>query len=333
MKICKVCILPETFPGIKFDQDGVCNFCLQFKGRKYVEESKILYQKKFEGLLKRYKDQKSYDCLMAYSGGKDSTYTLVLLKKKYNLKILALTFDNGFIPQETFQNIRNVAENLGIDHLLFKPRFDLLKKIFLASIQSDVYSKKTQERASTICTSCMGLVKFFSLRTVLEKNIPFIVYGWSPGQAPLSSSIFKNNKSMLKTMQNAIFDPLYKIVGEEIKPYFLDQHHFEKDCEFPYNISPLAFLEYDEDKIFKNMQDLGWKKPKGTDPNSTNCLLNGFANIIHKEKFGFHPYALELANLVREGYLDRQEALNRINAPEDSNTINWVRRKLGLTSV
>lgn len=328
MKICQVCILPETFPGIKFDQDGVCNFCSEFKGRKSVEESKILYKKKFEELTEKYKDQATYDALMAYSGGKDSTYTLILLKKKYNLKILALTFDNGFIPQATFENIRNVVENLGIDHLLFKPRFDLLKKIFLRSIQSDLYSKKTLERASTICTSCMGLVKFFSLRTALEKNIPFIVYGWSPGQAPLSSAIFKNNKSMLKSMQKAIFEPLYKIGGEEIKPYFLESYHWEGERELPYNISPLAFLEYDEEKIFKNMQDLGWKKPEGTDPNSTNCLLNSFANIIHKERFGFHPYAFELANLVREGYLDRQEALNRINTPEDPETVNLVKKKL-----
>jgi hypothetical protein len=137
---------------------------------------------------------------------------------------------------------------------------------------------------------------------------------------------------MVKTMQSAIFDPLHKIAGEEIDPYFLNQHHFEKDCEFPYNVSPLAFLEYDEDRIFKNMQDLGWKRPGETDPNSTNCLLNGFANLVHKERFGFHPYALELANLVREGYLDRQEALDRINTPEDLDTANRVRRKLGLTS-
>ena len=332
MKVCNNCILPETFPGISFDQEGLCNFCQNLKGKENLKEAKERQRKKFDDLLEKYQGKGSYDCLMAYSGGKDSTYTLTLLRKKYDLKILALTFDNGFIPQETFQNIRKVAENLGIDHLLFKPRFDLLKKIFLASIESDLYSKKTLERASTICTSCMGLVKFFSLRTALEKNIPFIAYGWSPGQAPLSSSIFKNNRDMVKTMQNAILDPLRKIVGEEIKPYFLDQHDFEKDCEFPYNISPLAFSEYDEDKIFRNMQDLGWKKPEETDPNSTNCLLNGFANIVHKEKFGFHPYALELANLVRAGYLDRQEALDRINAPEDSDTVDRVRKKLGLTS-
>jgi hypothetical protein len=332
MKVCKNCILPETFPGIEFDEEGVCNFCLNLKGRANLKEPKEKHREKFDNLLEKYRGKGSHDCLMAYSGGKDSTYTLTVLRKEYDLKILALTFDNGFIPQETFQNIRNVAENLGVDHLLFKPRFDLLRKIFVASIQSDMYSRKTLERASTICTSCMGLVKFFSLRTALEKNIPFIAYGWSPGQAPLSSSIFKNNREMVKTMQKAMFDPLHKIAGNEIKPYFVNQHHFEKEREFPYNVSPLAFLEYDEDKIFKIMQDLGWKRPGETDPNSTNCLLNGFANLVHKEKFGFHPYSLELANLVREGYLGRQEALDRINAPEDSDTVDRVRKKLGLPS-
>jgi tRNA(Ile)-lysidine synthase TilS/MesJ len=300
--------------------------------RANPKEPKERQREKFDNLLEKYRGRGSYDCLMAYSGGKDSTYTLTVLRKEYDLKILALTFDNGFIPQETFQNIRNVVENLKVDHLLFKPRFDLLKDIFLASIESNLYSKKTLERASTICTSCMGLVKFFSLRTALEKNVPFIAYGWSPGQAPLSSSILKNNREMVKTMQKAITDPLHKIAGDEIRPYFLSQLHFEKDREFPYNVSPLAFLEYDENKIFKVMQDLGWQRPEETDPNSTNCLLNGFANLVHKERFGFHPYALELANLVREGYLDRQEALDRINAPEDPDTVDRVRKKLGLPS-
>jgi hypothetical protein len=177
----------------------------------------------------------------------------------------------------------------------------------------------------------MGIVKFTTLKLALEKKIPFITYGWSPGQAPISASIFKNNPSMLKQMQEAIKGPLFKILGERINPYFLEEKDFEQKEFFPYNISPLAFLEYDENKIFKKLETLSWSMPVDTDSNSTNCLLNSFANLVHKQRFGFHPYAFELAKLVREGYLDRQEALNRINIPEDSNTVNLVRRKLGLT--
>lgn len=330
MKICSNCVLPETFPGISFNSKGVCNFCQEFKGKEYLEKEKAKYLQKFQELLGRFQNSSSYDALMAYSGGKDSTYTLSLLKEKYDLKILALTFDNGFLSEQAFKNIRQVVENLGVDHIFFKPDFSLLKKIFLTGTKEDIFSRKTLDRASTICTSCMGIVKFTTLRLALEKKIPFITYGWSPGQAPISASIFKNNPSMLKGMQNAIKEPLFRIAGEKINPYFLEEKHFEQKEDFPYNISPLAFLEYDEEKIFKKIGKLGWNMPVDTDSNSTNCLLNSFANLVHKQRFGFHPYAFELAKLVREGYLERDEALKRLEQAENQNTVELVKKKLNL---
>ena len=87
---------------------------------------------------------------------------------------------------------------MGIDHIIIKPRFDILKRIFCECSDHNIYSLKTIKRASTICTSCMGLVKFSALRMTIEKNIPFIAFGWSPGQAPIASSIMKNNPKNAK---------------------------------------------------------------------------------------------------------------------------------------
>ena len=88
----------------------------------------------------------------------------------------------------------------------------------------------------------MAIVKFSSLRFAIEKNIPFIIYGWSPGQIPISSSIMKNNAEFLKKSQKQLYKPLFKLVGKEINPYFLEDVHFKKGKQHPYNISPLAFL-------------------------------------------------------------------------------------------
>jgi len=330
MNRCIKCILPETFPGIRFNEEGVCNFCLEFKGIKHLEDKKTEYKKKFETLVEEYKGKNSYDALMCYSGGKDSTYTSIILKNEYKLNILAITFDNGFVSDQAFRNIKNVVENVGIDHIIIKPRFDILRKIFCECTDHNIYSLKTIERASTICTSCMGLVKFSALRMTIEKNIPFIAFGWSPGQAPITSSIMKNNPQMLKMMQEAIFGPLYNVVGDAIKPYFLEEKHFNGSYRFPYNIHPLAFLGYNEEKVYETIYKYGWKAPQDTDANSTNCLLNSYANVVHKKQFHFHPYSLELANLVREGYLSRELALEKINEIEDPKTVAFVKEKLGL---
>ena len=328
MKRCTNCVLPETFPGISFNDQGVCNHCQTYRGHDHLQEAKEKYRQKFEILLKQFKNHQPYDCLMAYSGGKDSTYTLYILKKEYGLNILALTFDNGFISPTATDNIRKVVENLNIDHITVKPRFDLIKRIFLESSKNDLYPPKAMERASSICTSCIGLIKFITLKTALEKNIPFIAYGWSPGQSPITASIFKNNPAMIKQMQNVIKEPLYKIAGNDINNFFLNDNDFENNKIFPYNVGPLAFWQYNENKIFDTIKKLSWEKPEDTDANSTNCLLNSYANYVHKKRFNFHPYAFEMAKLVREGYLDRDEALLKLEDEEDLNTIQNIQEKL-----
>lgn len=328
MKICRKCVLPDNFPGIRFNSEGICNFCSGFQGIARMESKKSEYRKKFRKLLKEHKGRHAYDALMCYSGGKDSTYTLSVLKKDYGLNILAVTFDNGFLPEQTFRNIQGVVENLGVDHIIFKPRFDVLKKIFGACSKENIYPLKTLERASVICTSCIGLVKFNALRMALEKNIPFIGFGWSPGQAPVESSIFKNNPVMLKQMQEVIYRPLYKIAGRLINPYFPDEEHFNGKYSFPYNIHPLAFLEYDEAKIYREISRLGWKAPLNTDSNSSNCLLNSYANQIHSRKYGFNPYVFEIADMVRKGIMTRQEGLRKFAKKQNDKTINFVKNKL-----
>jgi hypothetical protein len=142
----------------------------------------------------------------------------------------------------------------------------------------------------------------------------------------------KNNPSMVKAMQKAVYDPLYKLVGDEIRPYFLEKEHFTDSKCFPYNIHPLAFLEYSEEEIYRNISSMGWKAPVDVDPNSTNCLLNSYAIVVHKERFQFHPYAFELSGLVRQGYLDRDLALKRLQQEEDHAVIDRVKKKLGVIS-
>ncbi len=328
MRVCTKCVLPETFPGIEFDQEGVCNYCLHFKGQEKLEKQKEKYRAKFESLLEERRGTGDYDCLMCYSGGKDSSYTLHILRTRYDARVLAVTMDNGFASERAVENIRNVVESLGVDHYFIKPRFDVLKRIFVACSSKNLYSRKTLERASTICTSCMGFVKFISLRMAIEKGIPFVTYGWSPGQAPIASSVFKTNPSMMRSMQEAIRVPMFNVVGDAIAPYFLEERHFSNPDRFPYNVSPLAFLDYNEDKIYEKIGKLGWKSPEDTDANSTNCLLNSYANALHIDQFNYHPYAFEIANLVRGGIMTRSEGLERLNDEGNSAVIAFVKKRL-----
>ena len=326
--ICIRCVLPASFPGVTFSDDGVCNYCRDFPGLEEIESEKEEYRKQFEALVEQHRRKDGYDCLVCFSGGKDSTYTLDLFRTGYDLKVLAFTLDNGFISPVAKENIVRVVESLDVDHVFFKPRFQLLKKIYSTSASGDLYSPKSLERASGICTSCIGIVKFSSLRLAIDKNIPFIGFGWSPGQAPIRSSVMRTNPQFVRANQKAIQKPLLDRLGSSVNVYFLQDHHFEDAERFPYNVHPLAFHEYCEEKIYSRMAELSWEKPPDTDPNSTNCLLNAYANAVHEKRYGFNPYVFEVAKLVREGVLARDEGLRRFDEKSSEQELVSIQNRL-----
>ena len=327
MKRCQKCILNENFPGISFDENGVCNFCNQQKDKEQDDQLIKKYITKFTKLITQYKNKSSYDCIVAYSGGKDSTYTLHLLKKKYNLNILAFTFDNWYQSGTAMENIKQVVKRLDIDHINFMPNFDLWKNILNIVKENNFYSIKHIQRASDICTTCISIIRFSCLKIAIEKEIPFVIFGMSPGQAPLASSIFKTNTAMIERMQSIIYDPLKENLGSEIDRYFLKKRHLQS-TSFPYIINPLSFLEYNEEKIYDLIKIYGWLPPGDTDSCSTNCLLNALGNQNHLNKYGFHPYAFEVSEMVRQGILNRKNALDTIEKKQDENIINNIEHEL-----
>lgn len=330
MKLCKKCVLNNHFPGINFDESGICNFCLQSKKKGNKDISKEKYKSRFNTLIQEYKGKRDYDCIVAFSGGKDSTYTLKLMKDEFKLNVLAFSFNNWFQSDVAIENIHRIVESLGVDHTTFLPSFANFKKIITASISGDLYPLKALERATSICTGCLSLIRFACFKMAIEKKIPFVIFGLSPGQAPPATSVFKTNAEMLRKMQNTILHPLQQCIGDTVNKYFLEERHFKEKDSFPYSANPLSFADYDEEAIYETIQALGWQSPKDTDLNSTNCLLNGFANQIHLEKHGYHPYAMELSGLVREGILSREDALRRLSEEPDPRIIKKVKDKLGL---
>ena len=335
MKICKTCVLPETLPGIGFNENGVCSYCSRFKGIDNQEKQKKKFRQKFLTILEETKGKGTYDALVAYSGGKDSTYILRLLKETFGLRILAVTFDHGFVSPTALENIHNVTDYLDIGNLTIRQGGKTLCDVFVKSMLPKMYPVKALERASSICNSCMNLTKSFLLKTAIEMRAPLVAYGWSPGQAPIQSSVLKTNASMVRQMQKAMIKLFQGMIGDRLSGFFLREHHFElakssKIDLFPYLIHPLAFTNYDEAEIIANIKEMNWVNPKDTDANSSNCLLNGFANQVHIKQHGFHPYSFEIATLVREGYMTREDGLKKLSIPPDPKVVEYVKERLGV---
>jgi tRNA(Ile)-lysidine synthase TilS/MesJ len=98
----------------------------------------------------------------------------------------------------------------------------------------------------------------------------------------------------------------------------------------PMIIHPLCMWDYNEDKVVETVIKVGWKPPKLNDSNSTNCRLNSFACHNHLEKYGIHPYAFDIAGIVRNGDMSREVGLEKLHQELSQPLIDEAARELKL---
>lgn len=324
MQVCSRCILTDKIPSISFDQRGACNFCRSFensKRRNKVHLDPSILEKELSNTLKTDPKKFNYDCICLFSGGKDSTFMLYQLVKKYKLRVLAFTLDNHFLAPETHSNIKKTVNAINVDHIFFRPDFDLVKELVKASINESHRLSRAKELSFIIgfvCWPCFTMIGQYSLRTALEKNIPNIVIGTTPGQ-------LRQKKYDLLSKYSGTFDTylsmnlpmlkLLKTIGYKKGISLFKLSLKERIMALRIRLVPFyEYIPYQEEEAIKIIEkELGWERPKNTDSCSTNCELNSLGIALHIQRYGIHPYIIPLAHDVREGILNRETALKAVN--------------------
>ena len=90
MKHCVRCVMPETAESLTFDEDGVCSVCHQidYKHEAIDWDARMT---EFDKILEHVRGKHDYDCIVPFSGGKDSTFTLwYLVTQKKLIELLQL---------------------------------------------------------------------------------------------------------------------------------------------------------------------------------------------------------------------------------------------------
>jgi hypothetical protein len=350
MAICRKCIVPDTFPGITFE-DGVCSFCrLQEKSphinRNYRGEDMFL--EKIHS-----KPAGKYDCLLPLSGGKDSSYTLYHLVKKLGLKPLAAHFNSGFISELTSRNVENLCKSLDVDLVIGQAtpfRRKMLRESFLAAQQGNYF--KGISGIGGVCTNCENNTRSFSLREARKHNIPFIIWSstdyedspeffLSPGQkvwkdsyGELSSTIslkrigkiydsLVGDYRVLKYfwhlpfMMNCLRHAWYRIQdnkGMEVTGALAGIDPFIEVSFKAHGLEVLYFYEYIPYTPFENMETLkketGWQATSGKEVRQ-DCRLNYLVNWRILKANGITGDGFFYSVLTREGILSREEALQK----------------------
>jgi N-acetyl sugar amidotransferase len=166
VKRCTGCGLPETHETISFDAAGVCNICRQQQFKKEKIDWRANKQA-LDHLIEDYRGKYDYDCIVPFSGGKDSTWTLYYLVKEYGIKPLVVRFDHGFLRPNLEENTKRTIRKLGVDIMTFTPNWKVVQKLMLQSFLEK----------GDFCWHCHTGIFSYPMWIALEKQVPLIIWG------------------------------------------------------------------------------------------------------------------------------------------------------------
>jgi N-acetyl sugar amidotransferase len=151
-----------------FDADGVCSVCRQIEYRDEKIDW-VARRKELDALLARYRDQGQYDCIVPFSGGKDSTFQAWYVVKVLGLKPLIVRFDHWFYRPLVHANNTRTFKLLGVDVLNFTPSWHVVRELMLEGLI----------RRGDFCWHCHTGVYAYPMQVALRYQIPLIIWGES----------------------------------------------------------------------------------------------------------------------------------------------------------
>lgn len=184
LRRCTKCLLPETHETITFDLEGVCSVCVNSDFKKSVD-----WAKRKEDLLRitdKFRGKNAYDCIIPFSGGKDSVWTLYYAVKELGLKPLVVSFDHGFYRPKLVENRGKVLKQLGVDFLMFTPNWKLVRQLMLQSFLEK----------GDFCWHCHTGIFSYPMWIALEKKVPLVLWGSRAPNIVLTTIILRLNWSI-----------------------------------------------------------------------------------------------------------------------------------------
>lgn len=173
MNYCKRCLYPENSkPTIIFDDEGVCSGCRYHESRKHVEVDWSERQKMLEKILDEAKQMarqrgNSHDCIVPVSGGKDSHFQVWLLKEKYGMNPLLVTFNHAYNSPAGLRNLENLVYRSGCDLVRYTAGLDSVRRI----------SRHMLETVGDLTWHYHAGIRTFPFQVAVKYNIPLIVWG------------------------------------------------------------------------------------------------------------------------------------------------------------
>ena len=328
--ICRRCIIPEGYPGTTFSEEHLCSYCQDEPSPSEFRARRASLQQEIRQLFQTVRGERDYDCLVAYSGGKDSSYALWMMSEQFGLRCLAITVDNGFISPQALTNCNTFTDAIGVDHVLYKPSSAFMKTVYIESLKGDIHPKAAILRASSVCNSCIGLINTHMIKTAYQMEIPIVAGGYLGGQVPKDMALYEFKHAQMARARSVTNRKYAERFGDQANRYFSINGIASPEDMRLFIVNPLLAFDVDEETIYSKLNGFGWMRPKDTGLHSSNCQLNDLGILVHLKQHGFHPYIAELAEQVRRGMMDRDTALERVRTLPKTHSVQPALEKLNL---
>ena len=327
-RMCARCVLTSAFPGIRFNEHGVCDLCLSAGSPEETFTRRERLMADIDEVIEQYRGNGEYECIVAYSGGKDSSNTLKFLVERYGLRCLAVTVDNGFIAEQAVENCKTVTAALGVDLLFYRPSPVFMNDLYLKSATTALHAPAAIKRASSMCNSCISLINNYMIKTALQHNVKIIAGGYIGGQIPTDAAVMRMKTSVQSKLRGVSLKRYVTALGPAAEKY-MGFPDVTDDSELVI-VNPMLGLGQSEEQVIENISSIGWQRVTSVGLNSSNCQLNDLGIAVHHKQHGFHPYALEASEQIRAGLMTRAEALKKVERiPEFSDLRDQI-AKIGL---
>ncbi len=313
---CKSCFMPSSRPRISISNDGYCNGCTYNKTKRENIDWNVR-KKELQLILEKSKDSNSnkvYDCVIGWSGGKDSSAVAIMLKKELNVNPLLVTF-SPLIPTIEGDLNRRSLQNYGFDSIFISPNLKVsryLSRRFLIERGDPKIHWNAGINAATI-----------NIAAALK--IPIVFYS-EHGESEYGGRVLSEDSIKQRTIEEILEnqigdDPINWVDSvvnlKDLDPYLIDEGRLSK-------LSVLYYAHYFPWDIVKNLEIVEnevdfYRNKRGrtygtfTDFDSLDDVMDDLYYYMQYIKFGFGRCLRDCARQIQRGRMSKKEAYKLIS--------------------
>lgn len=322
-RLCTRCVLDSRVPGIRFDAQGVCQYChmqdrLERQFPLGAEGEAFL--KQVADAARRVGKGKPYDCIVGFSGGRDSSYCLYYVKEVMGLRPLAVHFDNGWDSESAKRNISLICDELDVDLHTVIMDWPESRELTNANIRAcvpyiDIFDDVGIARSLYEAAEKEGLKHVFLAHSFREEGITPLAWNYMDGR--FQRAIIRQHCRMpLKHYRNIDIPQMLWWM-------------------FVRGIRVVNITNYYDDRG-EHVEKLMAERFAWMDTGQHHMDNELFALVYYyaRHKFGFDWRVVELSAKVRSGVLSREEALEALRSVpffENEELVNYCLKKQGLS--